>query len=182
MPPTTDLPLRETKYRELEQYPEFGFVTSWLRDLIPTIIPNARMTEREYWSVSCLPDSDPADPRQLLLTVHAGRFDVAGVFLAPGLPGERVLGGYVLVSTPALEKATGLAVAGLSESFGALSFTVDGPLTSIGWVRTPAGREQFESLPWRPAARTLVEELMRNGRNSRADSHCPQIAQFGLVD
>lgn len=182
VPPTTDLPFRETKYRELEQYPEFGFVTTWLRDLIPTIVPNARMSEREYWSVSCLPDCDPADPRRLLLTVHAGNFDVAGVFLAPGQADERLLGGYVLVSTPELERCAGAPVADLAASFAALSFHVDGPLVSIGWVLTPASREQFDALPWRPAARSLVAELMRNGRNSRADSHCPQIAQFGFVD
>lgn len=105
-PSTAALPLRETKYRELEQYPEFGSVTAWLRDVVSSIVPNARMSECEYWSVVCLPAGDPDDPRKPLVSVHAGNMAVAGVFLDLS-DGQRRLAGYVRVSGAELEKASG---------------------------------------------------------------------------
>ncbi len=59
--PATDLPLRDTRYRELELYPEFAFVTAWLRDYVRSTIENARISEREYWSVVCLPSVGASD-------------------------------------------------------------------------------------------------------------------------
>ena len=180
-PSTAALPLRETKYRELEQFPEFGSVTAWLRDVVSAIVPNARMSECEYWSVVCLPAGEPDDPRKPLVSVHAGNMAVAGVFLDLS-DGQRSLAGYVRVSGAELEKAPGSTRAQLAADSPDLSFAADGSAVSVGWSAQPAAREQFAALPWRAPARALVSELMRDGRNSRADDHCRQIARFAYDD
>ncbi|MBS9371275.1 hypothetical protein [Rhodococcus sp. B50] len=180
-PSTAALPLRETKYRELERYPEFGSVTAWLRDVVSSIVPNARMSECEYWSVVCLPAEDPADPRKPLVSVHAGDMAVAGVFLDLS-DGRRSLAGYVRVSGTELEQASGSTREQLAADFPALTFVHEGSVVSVVWSDEPAAREQFAALPWRAPARSLVSELMRVGRNSRADDHCRQIARFAYDD
>ena len=45
---TADLPLRDTRFRELEAHPEFETVTAWLRDYVQSAVPNPRMGERQY--------------------------------------------------------------------------------------------------------------------------------------
>ncbi|MGX7726547.1 MULTISPECIES: hypothetical protein [Rhodococcus] len=180
-PSTAALPLRETKYRELEQYPEFGSVTAWLRDVVSSIVPNARMSECEYWSVVCLPTGEPDDPRKPLVSVHAGNMAVAGVFLDLS-DGQRSLAGYVRVSGPELEKASGSTREQLAADSPDLSFVDEGSVVSVVWSDEPAAREQFEALPWRAPARALVTELMRGGRNCWADDHCRQIARFAYDD
>ena len=180
-PSTAPLPLRETKYRELERYPEFGSVTTWLRDVVSAIVPNARMSECEYWSVVCLPAGDPADQRKPLVSVHAGDMTVAGVFLDLS-EGQRRLAGFVRVSGTELERATGSTRERLAAASPALTFVDEGPVVSVMWSEEPAAREQFAALPWHAPARSLVSDLMRSGRNSRADEHCRQIARFAFDD
>jgi hypothetical protein len=180
-PSTAALPLRETKYRELEQYPEFGSVTAWLRDVVSSIVPNARMSECEYWSVVCLPPEEPTDPRKPLVSVHAGDLAVAGVFLDLS-GGQRSLAGYVRVSGTELEQASGSTREQLAADSPALTFVDEGAVVCVVWSDEPAAREQFAALPWRAPARALVSELMRDGRNSRADDHCRQIARFAYDD
>ena len=178
----SELPLRDTKYRELERYPEFGVVTAWLRDYIRSIIPNARMSEREYWSVSCLPDTAAATTGHRLLSVHAGDLEVACLFLETPRSGERNLGGYVTVTRESLEKACGAPLDRVIADCPALRMKPHGAMVSVGWTETPDSREQFDALPWRAPARDLVTELIRTGRNRWADSHSPQIAKFAFED
>ncbi|MEU5842874.1 hypothetical protein [Rhodococcus sp. NPDC047139] len=178
---TADLPLRETKYRELERYPEFGSVTAWLRDVVSSIVPNARMSECEYWSVVCLPPGDPADPREPLVSVHAGDMAVAGVFLDLS-EGRRSLAGYVRVSGTELEQAMGSTREQFAAAFPALTFVDEGSIVSVVWSDEAAAKAQFDALPWREPGRSLVAELMRGGRNSWADEHCRQIARFAFDD
>lgn len=180
-PTTAALPLRETKYRELERYPEFASVTAWLRDVVSSIVPNARMSECEYWSVVCLPPSDPADPRQPLVVLHVGDLEVAGVYLDLS-GGDRRLGGYVRLSRAEFDRTTGTTFEQAAGAVPALTLVDEGPVVSVLWSDEPAARSQFDALSWRAPARMLVTELMRGGRSSRADEHCRQIARFAFED
>ncbi|MEE2032435.1 hypothetical protein [Rhodococcus chondri] len=175
-----DLPLRDTRYRELEQYPEFEFVTAWLRDYVQSTVPSARMREREYWSVSCLPSADATEHGHRMVSVHAGDLEVACLFIETPRSGNRRVGGYVTVSVQALEQACGASIEQVAAGLPALRFRPRDGLMSIGWTETPDSREQFDALPWRPAARELVTGLMNTGRNKWADTHCPQLAMFAI--
>lgn len=175
-----DLPLRDTRYRELERYPEFEYVTAWLRDYVQSTVPNARMRERQYWSVACLPSSDASERGHRMISVHAGDLEVACLFVETPPSGIRRVGGYITVAVPALEHACGTSIERVAAASPALRFRPRGALMSIGWTETPDSREQFDAIPWRPAARELVADLMNAGRNKWADTHCPQIARFAL--
>ena len=178
----SELPLRDTKYRELARYPEFGVVTAWLRDYVRSSVPNARMREREYWSVSCLPDTWVSAAGRRLVTVHAGDLEVAGLYLETPGPGVRNVHGWITVMRKDLEVACGAPLDRVAATSPALRVTESGPRAIIGWTETPESKEQFEALPWRAPARALVTELVRTGRNRWADLHSPQIAQFAFED
>ncbi|MEE2057482.1 hypothetical protein [Rhodococcus artemisiae] len=176
----TDLPLRDTRYRELELYPEFDFVTAWLRDYVRSTIDNARISEREYWSVVCLPSVGASDEGHRMISVHAGDQEIACLYVDTSVREDRQVGGFVTVDTRVLEQSCGADIDRITESSPALSVHRSGDQVSIGWSETPASREQFDALPWRPAAHELVRRLMQNGRNYWADAHCPQLAMFAL--
>lgn len=84
------------------------------------------MSECEYWSVVCLPTGEPDDPRKPLVSVHAGNMAVAGVFLDLS-DGQRSLAGYVRVSGPELEKASGSTREQLAADSPDLSFVDEAP-------------------------------------------------------
>ncbi|MFD6858502.1 hypothetical protein ACFWB0_12645 [Rhodococcus sp. NPDC060086] len=176
----TDLPLRDTRYRELELYPEFDFVTNWLRDYVHSTIENARISEREYWSAVCLPTVGASDEGHRMISIHAGDQEVACLYVDTSIREDRRVGGFVTVDKHSLEQSCGADIDRITTSSAALSVYPTGDQVSIGWSETPESREQFDALPWRPAARELVRRLMHNGRNHWADSHCPQLAMFAL--
>ncbi len=178
----SELPLRDTKYRELAHYPEFGIVTAWLRDYIRSSVPNARMSEREYWSVACLPDNSVSPTGRRLVSVYAGDLEVAGLHLDTPGPGLRNVQGWITVTREGLEEACGASLDRIAATFPALNVTHSGAMATIVWTETPESREQFDALPWRAPARALVTELVRTGRNRWADLHSPQIAQFAFED
>lgn len=178
--PATDLPLRDTRYRELELYPEFDFVTAWLRDYVRSTIENARISEREYWSVVCLPSVGASDEGHRMISVHAGDQEIACLYVDTSVREDRQIGGFVIVDIRILEQSCGADLDRITASSPALSFRRRGDQVSIGWSEIPASREQFDALPWRPAAHDLVRRLMQNGRNHWADWHCPQLAMFAL--
>lgn len=180
--PGFDLPLRDTRYRELEQYPEFTAATAWLRDYVRSTVPKPRISEREYWSVTCLPAADASERGHRLVSVYAGDLEVACLFLDTRTPGERRLCGFVAVDADSLQRACGADLDTIIADNTELRFRPYDGYWSVGWLDTPACREQFEALPWRGAAADLVSALMRSGRNSSADTHCAQIAMFVFDD
>lgn len=179
--PAADLPLRDTRYRELEKYPEFEFVTEWLRDYVHSTVTTPRISEREYWSVECLPTADAGENGHRLISVHAGNLEVACLYLDTREPGVRRLCGFVTVDADRLEQSCGIDADGLAARVPHLRIRRHDGCVSIAWWDTPESREQFDALPWRPAAAHLVESLMRTGKNRSAASHCPQIAMFALT-
>lgn len=178
----SELPLRDTKYRELARYPEFGVVTAWLRDYVRSSVPNARMSEREYWSVSCLPDASVSPKGHRLVTIYAGDLEVAGLRLDTPGPGLRNVQGWITVTRTDLEEACGAPLDQVGAASPALRITESGATATIEWTETPESRAQFDALPWRAPARALVTELVRTGRSRWADLHSPQIAQFAFED
>ncbi|EME65808.1 hypothetical protein G352_08002 [Rhodococcus ruber BKS 20-38] len=176
------LPLRDTRYRTFEQYPEFAAATTWLRDYVRAAIPNPRMSEREYWSVVCLPPHDGSHPSEPLVSVHVGAIEAAALFVEAPAGQARRLGGRVTVAVDDLETAAGANVDVLAATHPELRFRLDGPIVSIGWSGEAAGRAQFAAVPWEPAAAALVGRVMRTGRCRWAAHHCAQLARFALAD
>ncbi|MBH0121643.1 hypothetical protein I0Q12_19835 [Rhodococcus sp. CX] len=176
------LPLRDTRYRELETYPEFGTVTEWLHDYVQSSVPNPKMGEREYWAVVCLPFTSEADTAQRLCSVHAGAYETACLYVETMPDGQRRLGGFVTVDTAVFERDAGTDVAGLEAANPELRFRTQPTTTTIWWTDTAGSREQFDALPWRPAARHLVTELMRQGKCLEASNHSAQLARFAQAD
>ena len=177
-----DLPLRDTRYRELESYPEFGDVTAWLQDYVQSSVPNPKMGEREYWAVVCLPFTAETDTTKRLCSVHAGAYETARMYVETPPAGERRLGGFVTVDTAVLEQDAGTDVAGLEADNPDLRFRTQRTTTTVSWIQTPQSREQFDALPWRPAARHLVTEVMRQGKCLEASNHSAQLARFAQAD
>nr|WP_206024067.1 hypothetical protein [Rhodococcus sp. 14C212] len=177
------LPLRDTRYRTFEQYPEFATATAWLRDYVRAAVPNPRMSEREYWSVVCLPPHDGSTEAEPLVRVHVGAIEAAGLYVeALQVEQPRRIGGRVTVAVDDLEAAAGTSVEVLAAAHSGLQFRPDGPVVSIGWSDGPAGRAQLAAVPWEPAAAALVERVMRTGRCLWASDHCAQLARFALAD
>lgn len=176
----TGLPLRDTRYRDLERYPEFEFVTAWLRDYVNSTVQTPRISEREYWSVECLPAADASEQGHRLISVYAGDLEVACLYLDLRNPGDRRLCGFVAVSLDDLEKACGTDLETLAATHGALRIRRHDSHAAIFWIERPDSREQFDALPWRGAAAELVSALMRGGRNRSANAHCAQLAMFAL--
>ncbi|WP_395704956.1 hypothetical protein [Rhodococcus ruber] len=174
------LPLRDTRYRTFEQYPEFTAATTWLRDYVRAAIPNPRMSEREYWSVVCLPPRDGST--EPLVSVHVGAIEAAGLYVEAPATQARRLGGRVSVAVDDLEATAGTSVEVLAATHSELRFRLDGPIVSIGWSGEPASRAQFAAMPWEPAAAALVGRVMRTGRCRWASHHCAQLARFALAD
>ncbi|MDV2474849.1 hypothetical protein ACWDTG_22710 [Rhodococcus zopfii] len=181
-PAAADLPLRDTRYRELETYPEFEAVTEWLRDYVQSSVPNPKMGEREYWAVVCLPFTSEADTTQRLCSVHAGTYETACVFVETTPEGQRRIGGFVTVDTAVLERDAGTDVGSLETGYPGLRFRTQPATTTIWWTAAADSREQFDALPWRPAARHLVTEVMRQGKCLEASNHSAQLARFAQAD
>lgn len=177
-----ELPLRDTRYRELETYPEFGRVTEWLHDYVQSSVPNPKMGEREYWAVVCLPFTSETDAAQRLCSVHAGAYEVACLCMESTPDGERRIGGFVTVDTAVLERDAGTDAGGLEAGNPELRFRTQPATTTIWWTDTAESREQFDALPWRPAARHLVTEVMRKGKCLEAPNHSAQLARFARAD
>ncbi|AKE90728.1 hypothetical protein A4U64_07250 [Rhodococcus sp. WB1] len=176
------LPLRDTRYRTFEQYPEFATATAWLRDYVRAAVPNPRMSEREYWSVVCLPPHDGSIEAEPLVSVHVGAIEAAGLYVEAPAAQPRRIGGRVTVAVDDLEAAAGTSVDVLAAAHSDLRFRPDGPVVSIGWSDGPASRAQFAAVPWEPAAAALVGRVMRNGKCRWSAHHCAQLARFALAD
>lgn len=181
-PAAAGLPLRDTRYRELETYPEFGAVTEWLRDYVQSSVPNPKMGEREYWAVVCLPFTSEADSAQRLCSVHAGAYETACLFVETTADGARRIGGFVTVDTAVLERDAGTDIGSLEAGNPGLRFRSQRTATTVWWTTDPDSKEQFDALPWRPAALHLVTEVMRQGKCLEASNHSAQLAGFARAD
>ena len=178
--PTADLPLRDTRFRELETHPEFETVTTWLRDYVQSAVPNPRMGERQYWAVVCLPFTAASESTQRLCSVHAGAYETACLYIETTPEGEHRIGGFVTVDTATLEREAGTDVGSLEAANPGLRFRTQRTATTIRW--STDSKEQFDALPWRSAALHLVTDVMKVGRCLEASNHSAQLARFARTD
>ncbi|WP_068154231.1 hypothetical protein [Rhodococcus phenolicus] len=181
-PAAAGLPLRDTRYRELETYPEFGAVTEWLRDYVQSSVPNPKMGEREYWAVVCLPFTAETDTAQRLCSVHVGAYETASLYVETTPVGQRRIGGFVTVDTDVLEREADADIATLEADNPGLRFRVQQTRTTVWWTDSAGVRERFDALPWRQAALHLVTEVMRQGKCLEASNHSAQLAGFARAD
>jgi hypothetical protein len=147
-------------------------------------VPLPKATEGAFWSLSCLPTAASARDFVRLATLTV--LGTETLWLAQALDGEGVpsLLGCLVVSGAALSETVGdLAAAGYDPDLVSLSpvqarGVPSGTAVAVHFVGVEGYLALDQLAGIDRAARTLTVALMRGGRTSAADQHCPDLADW----
>jgi hypothetical protein len=173
------------RFEKLLRLPQAGDVLDILRLYAATCLPVPRMTERYYWSVSCLPGS----PDKPLVRVNASWMELFALHAdgSDGLRGRFILhlADFTHDGSPEPDQLDTDLLESCVERRENLTYSIwrNGKGILIAKVRTAASIRAFLAHPHAlRAIRRFNLTHMNRGRNAYQASHCYSLADAMLDD
>ncbi|MEV0948613.1 hypothetical protein [Rhodococcus sp. NPDC049939] len=175
----------EENFERLKQDPDFEVAVALVADYLDGAFSDPDRSEKEEWTLSCLPSTNKTSGRERLFTLNVGPMQVLYMERFTENAESEVL--FTLyVSASALEQEAGSSLEELAERYPSLEFqrtslsSADGDGAVIHCLWDGESLEQFVDLPLEGSIRPLADRLVGKGRGPYGQYHNRRFAQHVL--